>query len=286
MADHFPRDSAIRRINSEPAVMAAAGRALVLQLAHPAVAHGVNDHSEFKRNPFTRLQGTMEAVNAVVFGSAELAERVGQRIRWIHSFITGPGYQANDPDNLLWVHATLVDSALWAHETFVGPVPPAVAEEYYQQMKEVALVFGVPLEHNPETLADFRAYVADMVAGFELDDVARDLIGFILRPTLPLRLHVPLDPVRRRFRLVTLGSLPEPIRAQLDEPWDDARQRRYERAVRDLRRVFRLTPRPVRTAPVSLSAPVLVAQARRTVRAWEQKMAARGQSPSGTTTAA
>ena len=61
MADHFPKGSVIRKVNNEPAIMFGAGRALLLQLAHPAVAQGVQDHSEFKKNPFKRLQGTVEA---------------------------------------------------------------------------------------------------------------------------------------------------------------------------------------------------------------------------------
>ena len=275
MADRFPASAPVRRLNSEPVVMVAAGRALHLQLAHPAVAAGVNDHSDFKTNPFTRLQGTLESVNAVVFGTEALAERVGRRLRWIHSFITGPGYSANDPANLLWVHATLVDSALWANETLLGPVGPDVAETYYQQMKQVAEVFGVPLEAQPATLADFRRYVDEQVASFELTPVAHDLIGWILDPTLPLGLHVPLQPVRRRFRLITLGSLPELIRAQLDQPWDEDRQRRYERTIRSLRRIFRRLPAPVRTGPLQLSNPLMLRRARRTVRAFEQRQAAR-----------
>jgi len=65
--DHFPKGSVIRRVNIEPAIMFGAGRALLLQLAHPAVAQGVDEHSDFKGNPFKRLQGTLEATYAVVF---------------------------------------------------------------------------------------------------------------------------------------------------------------------------------------------------------------------------
>lgn len=276
MADRFPKGSAIRRLNSEPAVMAAAGRALLLQLANPAVAQGVQDHSQFKRNPFARLQGTLEAAHAVVFGTEALAERVGRRLHFIHGFVTGPGYEANDPRHLMWVHATLVDSALWANETFLGPLDPADAESYYRDMKQVGRVFGIPLDAQPDTLADFRAYVQEQVDTFVITDVAKDLIGFILAPpALPLALHIPLDPVRRRFRLITLGSLPDAIRTQLDDPWDPARQRRYERTVRSMRRLFRTIPQPIRTGPVQVYGPLLTLQARRHVREFEAKQAAR-----------
>ena len=108
----FPPGAVIRRVNEEPAILFGAGRALLLQLAHPHVAAGVDQHSDFQHNPFKRLRGTLEAVYAMVYGPRELAEGVGRRIRWVHDHVTGPGYRANDPENLLWVHATLLDSAL------------------------------------------------------------------------------------------------------------------------------------------------------------------------------
>jgi uncharacterized protein (DUF2236 family) len=267
--DHFPKGSVIRTVNIEPAIMFGAGRALLLQLAHPAVAQGVQDHSEFKKNPFKRLQGTVEATYAVVFGSRELADGVGRRIQRIHDFVTGPGYSANDPSNLLWVHATLADTALRCYEELVGPLAPDDAETYYQEMKQVALVFGVGLEHQPDTLADFRRYLDETVAAMEVTDVGRDLAAFILDPQLPLRLDVPLTPLLRLQRLFTLGSLPEPIRAQLDVTWGPRDQARYDRARRRVRRVFGATPPPLRTALNRAGGPLVLWQAARHVRRFE-----------------
>lgn len=274
MLDHFPQGAVIRRVNIEPAILFGAGRALLLQLAHPAVAQGVQDHSEFKRNPFQRLLGTLEATYAVVYGSAALADGVGRRIQWIHTFVTGPGYSANDPSNLLWVHATLADTALRCYEELVEPLAPADAETYYQEMRQVALAFGVPLDQQPATLADFRRYVAETEAAMEVTDVGRDLAGFILEPRLPLRLDVPLWPLLRLQRRVTLGSLPPVIRAQLAVEWSPADQARYERTQRRVRRVFRATPRGLRTAGNRALGPLLIGLARRHVRAFEARQGA------------
>jgi uncharacterized protein (DUF2236 family) len=265
----------IRRVNVEPAIMFGAGRALLLQLAHPAVAQGVQDHSEFKKNPFTRLQGTLEATYAVVFGSEDLAGGVGRRIQWIHDHVTGPGYSANDPSNLMWVHATLADTALRCYEDLVGPLSPADAETYYQEMKRVAVVFGVGEEHQPETLDDFRRYMADTLAAIEVTDVGRDLIGFILDPQLPLRLEVPFTPLLRLQRRFTLGSLPPEIRDQLGVTWGPDEQARYERARRRIRRVFRALPPAVRTAGTRAQGPLLLWQAARHVRQFEAAQADR-----------
>lgn len=269
MTDHFPKGSMIRRVNIEPAIAFGAGRALMLQIAHPAVAQGVEDHSEFKRNPFKRLQGTLEATYAVVFGSQELAAAVGRRLHWIHTFIVGQGYAANDPANLLWVHATLADTALRCYEELVGPLSDADAETYYQEMATVAEVFGVPRSAQPATLADFRRYVDDTVATMEVTEVGRDLATFILDPTLPLGLHVPLKPLLAIQKRLTLGSLPAPIRDQLGQQWGDREQHRYARTQRRARKVFGVVPRPIRTAGNRLGGVVLLWLAQRHVNKFE-----------------
>lgn len=248
MPPMFPSDSVIRRVNIEPAILFGAGRALLLQLAHPAVAQGVEDHSEFQRQPFRRLQGTLEATYAVVFGTEELAQGVGRRLRWIHDFITGPAYRANDPANLLWVHATLVDTALGCYTDLVGPLSTEDAETYYQEMTVVAEVFGVPRDQQPANLADFRRYFDDTVNEFEITAAGRDLIAFILDPTLPRQLHVPLGPVLSRQTRFTLGRTPTPIREQLGQPWTEDDQAWLGRAEHRIRRVMAATPRSVRTA--------------------------------------
>jgi uncharacterized protein (DUF2236 family) len=269
--DHFARDSVIRRVNIEPAIMFGAGRALLLQLAHPAVAQGVEDHSDFKGNPFKRLQGTLEATYAVVFGSEELAEGVGRRIQWIHDFVTGPTYQANDPANLLWVHATLTDTALRCYTSLVEPLSPEDEETYYEEMTRVAEVFGVARTHQPATLADFRAYMDETIAAIDVTAVGRDLASFILDPELPLGLHVPSKPLLRLQRRFTLGTIPAPIREQLGVPWSRDDQTRFERAQRRARTLFQALPRSVRTAPNRVTGPLLLWQAGRHVRQWEQR---------------
>lgn len=278
--DQFPRDSVIRRVNIEPAIFFGAGRALLLQLAHPAVAQGVEEHSDFKGNPFKRLLGTLEAMYAVVFGSAELARGVGARIQWVHSFITGPTYTANDPTNLLWVHATLCDTALRCYTTLVEPLSPDEEETYYQEMTLVAELFGIARRDQPPTLAAFRTYMDDEVNRIRITPVGRDLAHFILEPQLPLGLHHPLRPLLSIQRRVTLGTLPPSIRDQLHVPWSREDERRYERTEQRARRVFQATPRAVRAAPTRVSGLLYLRLAARHVREWEQRTSGRtGGSP-------
>lgn len=257
----FAPDSVIRRVSAEPALFLGAGRALLLQLAHPAVAQGVADHSEFKKDPFKRLQGTLEATYAAVFGSEELAQGVGKRIRRIHDFVTGPGYAANDPENLMWVHATLFDTALGCYSAYVGRLSDDDAETYYREMMVVAELFGVPLSAQPQTLAEFRSYFDASVIAMEVTDVGRDLAAFILDPELPLRLDVPLSPLLRLQRRLTLGQLPPSIRDQFGFAWTGADERAYRASRRRTRRVYQSVPRPVRTATTRLQGVYLLHQA-------------------------
>src|SRR4051794_5597271 len=148
--------------------MLGGGRALLLQIAHPLVAAGVAEHSEFREDPWKRLEGTMNAVWSVVFGSRAQADRAAARVRAMHrrvngtltapmgAFPAGTAYSALDPDLLLWVHATLVDSALLVHSQWVRPLSEAEQRAYYEDMKTCARLFGTPDEVMPATLADFH----------------------------------------------------------------------------------------------------------------------------------
>ena len=259
----FGDGSVIRRVNIEPAIALGAGCALLLQLAHPAVAQGVADHSDFKRQPFKRLQGTLEATYAVVFGPEQLAEAVGARIRHLHEHVTGASYRANDPPNLMWVHATLVDTAMGCYADLVGPLSAGDAETYYAEMMRVGEVFGLPVGDQPPTLAEFRAYFADAVARMQVSEVGRDLGSFIVDPTLPLRLDLPLWPALRLQRLLSVGRLPPALREQFGFPWSHRDERRLATVQRALRGAFGAVPRPIRTAPTRLNGRYLLWSAQR-----------------------
>jgi uncharacterized protein (DUF2236 family) len=108
-----------------------------------------------------------------------------------------------------------------------------------------------------------------MYASLEVSEVGKELIGFILDPTLAFGLHLPLLPVTRLLKLTTLGTLPTPIRDQLDVRWSSRDQARYDRFRRTARLVFRATPRPIRVAPVRAYGRVLVTMAQRQVDKFE-----------------
>ena len=128
-----------------------------MQLAHPMVAAAVAEHSGFHADPFARLQRTLEASFAIVFGTTEQAHAAAASVRSVHEHVVGDGYRADDPALLMWVHATLVDTALRVHERFLRPLPAADAERYYDESTVVAELLGVPRAAQPPDLEAFRA---------------------------------------------------------------------------------------------------------------------------------
>lgn len=280
MPDFFAPDSVVRRVSREPSIMLGAGRALLLQLARPAVAQGVADHSDFRTNPFTRLQGTLEAMIAIVYGTDEVVEGVGRRVGFIHDHVVGPGYRANDVDHLLWVHATLVDTVLCTQRAFMTPLPLDDRQRYYQEMTRVAEVFGVPRQSQPADLGEFREYMTAEIDAVEVTATGRDLGRYILRPELPWRLHRPLGPALGLHRLCTAGLTPARLRPQFGIRWTPAAEQRFERARRAIKAGLTAVPAPIRTAPTRASTRLQVGLAARHNEAFARRRAAAGPAPS------
>jgi uncharacterized protein (DUF2236 family) len=246
---YFTDDSAIRLIGRESVLMLGGGRALLMQAAHPLVAAGIVDHSRYRDEPWRRLARTMAALYTIVFGRRAEADRVGAAVRAVHARVAGRrggrAYSASDPELMLWVHSTLVDTGLAMYEAYVGAVAPAVAEEFYEQMKIVATVFGAPPDVHPEALADFRAYQREMIASgrVRVGADAREAAAAILDPPVPAALRPALWP------LVTanVGLLPEPLREQYGLRWTRAHGALAAAGARSARRlVVPLLPLPVR----------------------------------------
>src|SRR6266436_6912661 len=116
----YAEDSITRRVSRENILLLGGGRALLMQLAHPKVAAGVDDHSDFRAHPIRRLRRTVLVTMAIVFGERETALAAARAVNQSHARVRGHDYRALAPNLLLWVHATLVESALVTYQAFVG----------------------------------------------------------------------------------------------------------------------------------------------------------------------
>jgi uncharacterized protein (DUF2236 family) len=204
----------MRRIHRERVLLVGGQRALVLQLAHPMVAAGVADHSDFPRRALERLRRTLDLTLATVFGTPEEMGAAVASIRRVHEQVSGSRagrpYRATDPRLLLWVNGTLVDTTLEVYQRFVRPLTEEERSRYYEEAKPFGPLYGIPDDLVPPDLEAFASYVRDMLESDELraTEESLRLVAAVLRPPLPLWWRVPTEAVR----LVTLALLPERIR--------------------------------------------------------------------------
>ncbi len=237
------------RLNREAMLLLGAGpRALLMQIAHPLVAAGVAEHSDFRSDPWARLSGTLRSYLRIVYGTADAARgeirRLAELHRGIHGGVTEPAarerhggrYRALDPELALWVHATLVDSTIAAYDAWLEPLDREDRARYYEETLPVGRAFGIPAARLPADLDAFEGYLGDMLAPggpIDVGDTARELAGAILHPPLGpavaaagwpfTRLAPALDAIPARayswLFWPAIGLLPAGVREGYRLPW-------------------------------------------------------------------
>jgi uncharacterized protein (DUF2236 family) len=244
----FGPDSVTWRVNREVVLLLGGGRALLLQVAHPLVARGVVEHSSFETEPWRRLYRTLDVVTRIVFGDRAASERAARGLWAVHGRVHGNGYDARDPDLLLWVWATLVETALTVYGRCVGPLGEAERDRYYAEQTRFAAACGVPDGHWPADHEAFAAWFAEQVHDtLRVGDDARRIAASVLRPAVPAAFRPALAPIG----LMTAGLLPPRVREAYGLPWGPGRERALRLALAGVRRARPLTPRPLREFPAA-----------------------------------
>jgi len=265
----FQPDSVTWRINREAALFLGAGRAALLQLAHPWVAASLEQHSSVLRRPIARFHNTFRVVFTMVFGTLDQAMAAARHLYTLHTRIRGElpedvaayrrgsRYEANEVAALRWVFATLVESAVIAYESVLPPLLPGEREQYFAESRLLAWLFGIPAEALPENWAAFAEYNRRMHASDTLgvSEGAR-LIGHGLLEGAGSWIHPP-----HWYRSLTAAWLPPRFREEFGLPFAERERRSAERALRWLPRLYRWLP-----AAVRFSGPWQEAQARLTHR--------------------
>jgi uncharacterized protein (DUF2236 family) len=205
-------------------LLGAGPRALLLQLAHPSVAAGVAEHSDFQADPWGRLDGTLRSYLRIVYGSTPAARAEIRRLNTMHRSISGPGYTARDPELSLWVHATLVDSTMAVADAWLEPLGAARRAAYYQETRPIGRAFGVPEALLPVDVTAFDAYVAASLAPggpVRVGALARELAVSVLHPPLPgVLARLPLPTAVYDWTLwPAVGLLPDTVREAYALAW-------------------------------------------------------------------
>ena len=278
LPDHglYGPDSEAWRLNREALLLLGAGpRALLLQVAHPLVAEGVEQHSDFRVDPWRRLGATIRSYLRIVYGTTAEARAEIRRLNALHRSIVGPvldrdavrhgtWYEARDPELSLWVHATLVDSTLLAVDRWLGPLTADRRARFYAETRPLGRAFGIPESRLPVDLEAFDRYVADMLGPtgpVHPTATARSQAEVILRPPL-----APFGPDRLAWlRLVpaaayewtlwpAVGLLPERQRLEYGLSWGPVQRAVSAWLVAGWRTWLPLLPASFRQMPQALAA--------------------------------
>jgi uncharacterized protein (DUF2236 family) len=186
----------------------------------------VADHSTFEARPLDRLVGTICAITRLVFGSRRQADATAAMLRRMHGRITGtlgtavgawPAgtvYRADDPDALLWVLVTLLDTTLRLYEAGLGRLPEGTMRAYLADGARLGAMLGVDPDSVPGDRAALARYIAAMIDSgrVEVGPTALEVARALLQaPVVP-------GPTWGAFsaltRVVAAATLPEALRRQ------------------------------------------------------------------------
>ena len=176
------------RVSTGLASPVAGLRALLMQALHPLAMAGVDQHSDWRRDPVGRLAATSAYLATISFGERAAAQRAAARVRRIHEHVrgvdpvTGRQYAAGDPALLLWVHVALVESALAAGREFGLPLPARDADRYVAEMTVAAELVGVPAAMIPSSLAALERYIESVRPVLRCTPAASESMAYLLDP--------------------------------------------------------------------------------------------------------
>ena len=262
MADRlFSPDTLFWQINREALMVLSGPRALLMELAHPLVAQGVVEHSNFRARPLGRLFRTVGVMTALNFEPRPQIGAAVKHTRQCHArvqgrlphdlgpYLAGTPYRGDDPLLQLWVLATLLDSVLAAYEHLVRPLDRNEKHAYYHVGQRLGCAFGIPAELMPPTYDDFECYVDAMLDSDALTvgPAAREVVAALFAP-------LPLGPVIRLGSFMSIGLTPPRLRDAFGLQWTPAHERWFQRLGALSRRLRPLTPDPLCVHPQALLA--------------------------------
>ena len=250
-----PEPVVARRLNGERLALLGWSRAILLQMSHPLIAAGVAQHSTFRggaREAARRMHGTVGAMLALTFGEEPERSATLARIRGIHRTVTGTlpssagpfaagtRYSAEDPELLLWVHATMLESIAMVYGLVVAPLPTEPLDRFCSESAPTLLALGGDPATVPRSWNALIEYMDDVrrSGALHVTPEGREIAEAVLSPRVA-GLAVPGSAVTR---LLTIGMLPPATREAYGFEWNSRRQKRLTLTIQALRAVRRLTP--------------------------------------------
>jgi len=216
----FDHDAPIRRVHADASMFIGGLRALLFQSLHPHAMAGVAQFSDYRRDPWGRLQRTADFLAATTFGPATEAQRAVDRVHRVHRRVQGVAadgvsFSANDPHLLEWVHIAELDSFLTAHDRYgEQPLTGADRDRYVAEAAVVARALGVV--DPPETEAALRTRLAAFRPELRSTREARQAARYLLlQPPLPIAARAPYGLIGG----AAVALMPAWTRIPLRLPW-------------------------------------------------------------------
>lgn len=239
--------------------MLGAAANVIMQLGNPGVGYGVVeskvDSGNVMIHPWKRLRTTISYLVVALFGTEDDRDTYRQAVNRSHVPVrSGPDspvrYNAFDPELQLWVAACLYIGFRDGRELFLGPMDDATADGLYEYCHRLGTSLQVPRDAWPADRAAFEEYWQAGLARVSYEEPVREhLLKVVELRMVPRPMQWGNAGVNTFF---TIGLLPPEVRTAMRLEWTDAQQRTFDRWVRRIRFVTRLTPRWARNLPIHL----------------------------------
>ncbi|QFG27515.1 DUF2236 domain-containing protein [Actinomadura sp. WMMB 499] len=240
----------------EPVLIIGGIRALLLQSLHPRTMWGTAQNSELMKADaaWGRLTRTVEFVRVRTYGTPEEVERIGRRVRKLHSKLTGVDMRTGEtfpidaPENLLWVHMGEVDSYLDVARRAGVPLTAREADRFVDEQRRAAAVVGLDPADVPASVAEMADYYADMRGRIWACDEARLGLRRMFSPAVPRNL-LPLKLAAPAVGSLTVSTLPRWARRMYGLPGLPTSDLAATLTLKSLYRTTRAVPERYRYSP-------------------------------------
>jgi uncharacterized protein (DUF2236 family) len=266
-ADHglFGPESVTWRVMGEPVLIVGGVRALLLQALHPPTMWGTAQNSDLMnpKQAWSRLERTVDFVRVRTYGTTDEVERVGRRVRKLHSKLTGLNLRTGDtfridePENLLWVHMGEVDSYLDVARRAGIPLTDAEADRFVDEQRRAAAVVGLDPAGVPGSVDEMKAYYLEMREHAWACKEAREGLVRMFNPNVPRRL-LPLKLAAPALGALVVSTLPRWARRMYGLPGLPTTDLTATLTLKGLHRTTQVIPERYRYQPEALRARRLI----------------------------
>jgi uncharacterized protein (DUF2236 family) len=176
-------DSISWEIHADLASLVLAGSgAVLMEVLHPSVMHGVYTQSAYRQNAARRARNTLGYVLRTTFGSTKAATAVIEQVKRMHARVSGTradgvAYRALDPELIAWVHTCIPWAVMTAFERTRRPLSRSEKDRYLAEQAVIGRMGGA--DWVPETVDELADYVERMRPQLAMNEQTDEFKAFL-----------------------------------------------------------------------------------------------------------